>query len=51
MPEGKPLMRDTAREDYFYWLGRLEMATEAGAHTLVGVYGKVVDNARHQIGD
>jgi hypothetical protein len=42
-------MRETPREDYFYWLGRLEMASEAGAHTLVGAYKSVVRNAEEQV--
>lgn len=45
----KVLHRDTAREEYFYQLGRLEAFREVGAQSVVSAYEVVVKNAKDQI--
>lgn len=43
------LFRDTAREEYFYQLGRLEAFREAGVQTLVPILETIVRNSAEQI--
>jgi hypothetical protein len=47
----KHLFRDTAREEYFYQLGRQEAFREAGASAVALALQSVVRNARDQIDD
>lgn len=43
------LLRETAREEYFYQQGRLEAFREAGVATLVPILEAVVRNSEEQI--
>lgn len=43
------LLRETAREEYFYQQGRLEAFRESGVQTLVPILETIVRNAAEQI--
>lgn len=46
---GKALLRETAREDYFYWLGRYEVSKEQNLDPrVVQAIAAVVKHAEEQ---